>query len=111
MSSQWWESAAAAEASTAPGAYNPVADEPTPDELYPLATHECPDPATCWVCVAVRAAVDEAARVRGAACECPPCPGRGNDGHRMTHCAECCFGTGVEADPACPTHGYMGGAA
>lgn len=40
-------------------------------------------------------------------CKCPPCPGRGNDGHRMTHCAECCFGTGVEADPACPVHGYM----
>lgn len=24
-------------------------------------------------------------------CLCPPCPGRGNDGHGMTHCAECCF--------------------
>ena len=39
------------------------------------------------------------------ACECPPCPGRGNDGHGMTHCAECCFGTGVEADITCPYHG------
>ncbi|GAB2970142.1 DNA-methyltransferase [Nocardioides montaniterrae] len=38
-------------------------------------------------------------------CACPPCPGRGNDGHGMTHCAECCFGTGVEADIDCPTHG------
>lgn len=36
---------------------------------------------------------------------CPPCPGRGSDGHGMTHCAECCFGTGVEADPSCPVHG------
>lgn len=40
-----------------------------------------------------------------AGCACPPCPGRGNDGHGMTHCAECCFGTGVEADLACPVHG------
>lgn len=40
-----------------------------------------------------------------APCACPPCPGRGNDGHGMTHCAECCFGTGVEADEDCPTHG------
>lgn len=38
-------------------------------------------------------------------CECPPCPGRGNDGHGLTHCAECCFGTGVEADIDCPIHG------
>lgn len=38
-------------------------------------------------------------------CECPPCPGRGNDGHGLTHCAECCFGTGVEADMDCQTHG------
>jgi hypothetical protein len=38
-------------------------------------------------------------------CGCPPCPGRGNDGHGLTHCAECCFGSGVEADPDCPTHG------
>lgn len=42
---------------------------------------------------------------RDALCACPPCPGRGNDGHGMTHCAECCFGTGVEADPSCPVHG------
>lgn len=39
------------------------------------------------------------------ACACPPCPGRGNDGHGLTHCAECCFGTGVEADIDCPIHG------
>ena len=39
------------------------------------------------------------------ACACPPCPGRGNDGHGMEHCAECCFGSGVEADVDCPTHG------
>lgn len=38
-------------------------------------------------------------------CECLPCPGRGNGGHGMTHCAECCFGTGVEADIDCPIHG------
>lgn len=38
-------------------------------------------------------------------CDCPPCPGRGNDGHGMTHCAECCFGSGVEADIDCPIHG------
>lgn len=38
-------------------------------------------------------------------CACPSCPGRGTDGHGMEHCAECCFGSGVEADPACPTHG------
>lgn len=40
-----------------------------------------------------------------AECICPPCPGRGNDGHGMTHCAECCFGTGVEVDWDCPIHG------
>lgn len=40
-------------------------------------------------------------------CECEPCPGRGYDGHGMAHCAECCFGTYVEADPACPVHGYL----
>jgi hypothetical protein len=49
------------------------------------------------------------ARLRAAlvsfSCDCPPCPGRGNDGHGLTHCAECCFGSGVEADPDCPTHG------
>ena len=39
------------------------------------------------------------------ACICPPCPGRGIDGHGMTHCAECCWGTGVEADITCPEHG------
>lgn len=44
-----------------------------------------------------------------AACECPPCPGRGNDGHGLTHCAECCFGTGVEADLDCPIHGVEDG--
>lgn len=44
-----------------------------------------------------------------AGCQCPPCPGRGNDGHGMTHCAECCFGTGVEADPGCPVHGEDAG--
>lgn len=38
-------------------------------------------------------------------CRCEPCPGRGNDGHGMTHCAECCFGTGVVADIDCPIHG------
>ena len=38
-------------------------------------------------------------------CECPPCPGRGNDGHGLTHCAECCFGSMVEADEDCPKHG------
>ena len=43
--------------------------------------------------------------VRGPACECPPCPGRGNDGHGLTHCAECCFGMGVVADCECPQHG------
>lgn len=37
-------------------------------------------------------------------CRCAPCPGRGNDGHGMTHCAECCFGTGVEAEAGCPEH-------
>ena len=40
-------------------------------------------------------------------CKCPPCPGRGNDGHGMTHCAECCFGTHVEAEPDCPVHGVV----
>lgn len=38
-------------------------------------------------------------------CECLPCPGRGNDGHGLTHCAECCFGTGVLVDLDCPVHG------
>lgn len=38
-------------------------------------------------------------------CHCPPCPGRGNDGHGLSHCAECCFGTGVEVDLDCPVHG------
>lgn len=42
---------------------------------------------------------------RPGTCACPPCPGRGNDGHGMTHCAECCFGSGVEADEDCPDHG------
>jgi hypothetical protein len=37
-------------------------------------------------------------------CRCAPCPGRGNDGHGMTHCAECCYGTGVEAEYGCPVH-------
>jgi hypothetical protein len=36
---------------------------------------------------------------------CAPCPGRGVDGHGMSHCAECCYGTLVDADPACPVHG------
>jgi hypothetical protein len=40
-------------------------------------------------------------------CACPPCPGRGNDGHGMTHCAECCWGTRVEADLDCPVHGDL----
>lgn len=36
-------------------------------------------------------------------CSCSPCRGRGNDGHGLSHCAECCFGTGVEEyDPGCP---------
>jgi hypothetical protein len=39
------------------------------------------------------------------ACICHPCPGRGNDGHTMTHCAECCFGTLVEVDLDCRVHG------
>jgi len=39
------------------------------------------------------------------ACICPPCPGRGIDGHGMAHCAECCWGTGVEVDITCPEHG------
>lgn len=39
-------------------------------------------------------------------CVCPPCPGRGNDGHGLSHCAECCMGTGVEADLDCPVHGW-----
>lgn len=39
-------------------------------------------------------------------CECPPCPGRGNDGHGLSHCAECCYGTGVVADIDCPIHGH-----
>lgn len=51
------------------------------------------------------ARVDAADPTAHDGCDCPPCPGRGNDGHGMTHCAECCFGTGVEADPDCPTHG------
>lgn len=38
-------------------------------------------------------------------CRCTPCPGRGNDGHGLTHCAECCFGSGVVAEIDCPTHG------
>jgi hypothetical protein len=29
--------------------------------------------------------------------EVVPCPGRGLDGHGMRHCAECCFGSGIEA--------------
>jgi len=40
-----------------------------------------------------------------ASCECPPCPGRGNDGHGLTHCAECCMGAAVDADLSCPRHG------
>lgn len=35
---------------------------------------------------------------------CPPCTGRGNEGHGMSHCAECCFGSGVEAEYGCPVH-------
>lgn len=42
------------------------------------------------------------------ACRCEPCPGRGSDGHGMNHCAECCWGTGVIAEPDCPTHGERG---
>ena len=51
------------------------------------------------------APVARAASGEGGECECPPCPGRGNDGHGLTHCAECCYGSGVEADPGCPIHG------
>ncbi len=29
-----------------------------------------------------------------AALDAARCPGRGTDGHGMTHCAECCFGSG-----------------
>jgi len=29
-----------------------------------------------------------------AALDAARCPGRGNDGHGLTHCAECCFGSG-----------------
>jgi len=50
----------------------------------------------------------QAERVLPEACHCLPCPGRGYDGHGMNHCAECCFGTGVEADLACPVHGEAG---
>ena len=32
--------------------------------------------------------------------EVVPCPGRGLDGHGMRHCAECCFGSGIEASNA-----------
>ncbi len=38
-------------------------------------------------------------------CRCERCQGRGNDGHGLTHCAECCFGTGLIADIDCPIHG------
>ena len=56
---------------------------------------------------AVRA-VEACIRDLGAAlraCACPPCPGRGHDGHGLSHCAECCFGSGVIADEDCPMHG------
>lgn len=52
------------------------------------------------------ARADDAAAATDTACRCAPCPGRGNDGHGHTHCAECCMGTGVEAELDCPTHGY-----
>jgi hypothetical protein len=29
--------------------------------------------------------------------EVVPCPGKGLDGNGMQHCAECCFGSGVQA--------------
>ena len=48
-----------------------------------------------------------AADVGAALCDCPPCPGRGNDGHGLSHCAECCFGSGVEADIDCLVHGVV----
>lgn len=59
---------------------------------------------------AVLAAVAEALpakAVAGDTCVCPPCPGRGTDGHGVNHCAECCWGTGVEADMDCPIHGCI----
>ena len=40
-------------------------------------------------------------------CRCLPCPGRGTDGHGMEHCAECCWGTRVVAEPDCPEHGEV----
>lgn len=32
--------------------------------------------------------------------EVVPCPGKGWDGNGVQHCAECCFGTGVDAATA-----------
>ncbi|WP_235738975.1 hypothetical protein [Nocardioides alcanivorans] len=59
---------------------------------------------TCCINGQLRALLDRHPEPT-ADCACPPCPGRGNDGHGLTHCAECCFGSGVEADMDCPTHG------
>ena len=66
----------------------------------------------CWRCngrgfviTAALAPVVPAQPSTEEGCHCPPCPGRGNDGHGLTHCAECCFGSGVEADEDCPVHG------
>lgn len=71
-----------------------------------------PEAAALRATVSDERAAQIVARVKeleAAGCQCPPCPGRGNDGHGMTHCAECCFGTGVKADPGCPVHGEDAG--
>lgn len=63
------------------------------------------DPTLSHALAVARWIAEHPATPDSAACHgCPPCPGRGNDGHGMTHCAECCFGTGVEAIYGCPVH-------
>ena len=65
----------------------------------------CPDDGMCDDLCESKKFVTDLRAALSPTCECPPCPGRGNDGHGLTHCAECCVGSGVEADPECPKHG------
>jgi hypothetical protein len=100
---------------------NPGADAPSPDVETVLAGirdgltrgPHLIDEDGHWVSLPYVLDLLDIAALRGAGlpegCACPPCPGRGNDGHRMTHCAECCFGTRVEADEFCPIHGRGAG--
>lgn len=43
-------------------------------------------PPPGWYAVGRAAVAADPADTTREGCECPPCPGRGNDGHGLTHC-------------------------